>query len=372
MELSNLIPILWLALVALANVFYHYRIWLRAVRRQKPPVGGQLQAVSVIIAARNQAKWLEAHLPIWLNQSHPNYEVVVVNDCSYDETADLLMEWQQRDPRIKVVTLEEQPKYPTGKKFALTLGVKAASHEVLLFTDADSYPANENWVTSMQQFYVSKAEIVIGMALPEPKAGLLNALARYDALYTSLQMAGHALSRKAYMATGKNLSYLRSLFFFHKGYVSHIKHAPGDDDLFVNLAATPSNVRVNLQAESRVYFKSDKSWSAFWQRKLRLLSNFRFYQSSDRAWLKFALLAQYANFWSVIAAVWWFWANSPWIYMAVGIALFAWLHRLVFTAVFMHRAGLRQLLPWLPVLQPLHQILQFFWTIKGYWAKPGW
>lgn len=331
-----------------------------------------MQPVSVIIAARNQSKWLEKHLPIWLSQSHPDYEVVVVNDCSYDETADLLMEWQQKDAKLKVVTIEEQPKYPTGKKFALTLGVKAASKEVLLFTDADSFPADQHWVSSMQQFYVSKAEIVIGIALPESKAGILNALARYDALYTALQMAGHALSRKAYMASGKNLSYLRSLFFFHKGYVSHIKHAPGDDDLFVNQAATRFNVRVNLQAEGLVYFRNDGSWGAFWQRKVRMLSNFRYYHASDRAWLKFILLAQYANFWVGLAVVWWLWGTFPLNWIALSIVLFAWLHRLVFTAVFMHRNGLKQLIIWLPLMQPFHQFLQFFWTIKGYWAKPGW
>lgn len=361
-----------MVLVALGNLFYHYRIWLKAVRKQSLPIGGQTQGVSVIIAARNQAKWLEQYLPIWLSQDHPNYELVVVNDCSYDETADLLMTWQEKDARLRVVSIEEQPKYPTGKKFALTLGVKAASKEVLLFTDADSYPADAQWINSMQRHYVSRAELVLGLAYPENEPGFLSALARYDAAYTSLQMAGHALSRKAYMATGKNLSYLRALFFFHKGYVSHIKHAPGDDDLFVNLAATPSNVRVNLQPEGRVYFKADKDWSVFWQRKVRLLSSLRYYHAGDRFWLRFVLFMQYANFILGAAVVAWLWGSAPWMWVALGLVLFTWLHRLVFTAVFLYRTGLKQLIGWLPLLQPMHQFLQIFWSIKGYWAKPGW
>lgn len=372
MDLSIFIPLAALVLVALANLFYHYRIWLKALRKQAVPVGSREQGVSVIISARNQARHLEAHLPVWLSQTHPNYELVVVNDCSYDETADLLLLWQQKDARLKVVTIEEQPKYPTGKKFALTLGVKAASFELLLFTDADSYPADAQWISSMQQFYVAKTEMVLGIALPEPKSGLLPALARYDAAYTALQMAGHGLSRKAYMATGKNLSYLRSLFFFHKGYVAHIKHAPGDDDLFVNLAATPSNVRVNLQAAGRTYFKPDKNWTAFWQRKVRLLSNLRYYQAADRSWLRFVLGMQYANFLLGGLGVWWLWGQTPWMWVALAVVLFTWLHRLVFTAVFMHRMGMKHLIGWLPVLQPMHQLLQVFWSVKGYWAKPGW
>lgn len=372
MELSIFIPLAALVLVALANLFYHYRIWLNALRKPVLPVGSREQGVSVILAARNQARHLEAHLPIWLSQLHPHYELVVVNDCSYDETADLLLAWQQKDARLKVVTIEEQSKYPTGKKFALTLGIKAASFELLLFTDADTYPADVHWISSMEQHFVAKTEIVLGIALPEPKAGLLNALARYDAAYTSLQMFGHALSRKAYMATGKNLSYLRSLFFFHKGFVSHIKHAPGDDDLFVNLAATPSNVRVNLQPESKMLFKADKGWAAFLQRKVRLLSSLRYYQAADRSWLRFIWLMQFANFALGILVVVWLWGQSPYMWVALGLVLATWLHRLVFTAVFMHRIGMKQLIGWLPLLQPVHQLLQLFWSAKGYWAKPGW
>jgi len=372
MDLSIFVPLLAVFLVALANLFYHYRIWLKALFKEKTPIGSREQGVSVIIAARNQARQLEKHIPVWLSQSHPDFELVVVNDCSYDDTADLLMEWQKLDSRIKIVTIEEQPKYPTGKKFALTLGVKAAKFEVLLFTDADCYPADKGWIASMQQYYVSKTELVLGLAFPVPVSGFLSALARYDAVYFSLQLAGHALSRKAYIGTGKNLSYLRSLFFFHKGYVSHIKHAPGDDDLFVNLAATKTNVRVNLSPVSKVLFAHDKSWADFWQRKVRLLSSMRLYDAADRSWLRFALLMQYANFWVGLGAVIWFWGNDPWVWIAASLVLLAWVHRLVFTAIFMHRVGMRQLIWWLPVLQPVHQTLQFFWSLKGYWSKPAW
>jgi biofilm PGA synthesis N-glycosyltransferase PgaC len=60
---------------------------------------------------------------------------------------DVLDELEEKYPHLKVVTVTEHDrKFKTGKKFALTLGIKAAKHDCLLFTDADCVPASEHWV----------------------------------------------------------------------------------------------------------------------------------------------------------------------------------------------------------------------------------
>lgn len=372
MDLLFFLPLALLVLLVLVSLFYQYRIWLPALRKQVAPINQREQGVSVIIAARNQALFLKEHLPLWLAQNYDAYELVVVNDCSYDETADLLMEWQNKDARLRVVTLEEQPKYPTGKKFALTLGVKAASYEVLLFTDADTAPASPEWIREMQKHFVSKTEIVLGMAFPKHTKGFLNLLSRYDALYTALQYGGHALSRRAYMGLGKNLSYLRSLFFFHKGYVSHIKHVPGDDDLFVNGAAAAQNVRVALDPAAFVVVAPEKSFGQFWQKKIRLLSSFRYYREADKRWLLTFMLVQWLLLLVAGGNVWFYLSQPTWLFTCLGVFAFGWLHRLLFTGIFIYRTKQTGVIGWLPIIQPLHQLLQLFWTLRGYGAKPGW
>lgn len=372
MDLLFFLPLALLGVLVLVSLFYQYRIWLPALRKQPDVVNQSEQGVSIILAARNQAAFLKEHLPIWLSQNHTLFELVVVNDCSYDETADLLMEWQAKDTRLRVVTLEEQPKYPTGKKFALTLGVKAANYELLLFTDADAVPASADWITTMQKYYVNKTELVLGLAFPKPTKGLLNLLSRYDAVYTALQYTGHALGRRAYMGVGKNLSYLKSLFFFHKGFVAHIKHVPGDDDLFVNGASSAHNVRVALDPKAFVEVSPEKSFGQFWKKKIRLLSSFRYYRESDRRWLLTLLLVQWLLPLFAAVNVWWYLAQPTWLYVGMGIFALGWVHRLVFTGIFMRRTKQTSLMIWLPFIQPIHQLLQLFWTLRGYWAKPGW
>ncbi len=96
--------------------------------------------VSVIICARNEAENLEKHLPAFLAQDYPDYEIVVVNDCSTDHTEEVLMNLKVDHPHLRYTSIQPDRKFTHGKKLAVTVGIKAARHEHLLLSDADCYP----------------------------------------------------------------------------------------------------------------------------------------------------------------------------------------------------------------------------------------
>jgi len=373
-EIQLIWPLVLLSTLALANLFYPYRFWWKALRyRDKQAAFSREQrGVSVIIAARNEAENLQRHLPAFLEQDYSDYEVIVVNDCSFDDSTDVLMAMEARYKHLKVVTIEEQPKYPTGKKFALTLGVKAAVHNVLLFTDADCRPASPKWVQSMQQQYIDKTELVLGYGSYEKKPGLLNALIRFDTVLTAMQYFGHALSRRAYMGVGRNLSYLRSLFFFHKGFVTHIKHPSGDDDLFVNEAANEQNVRVCMDLDAHTISIPKMSFSALNQQKSRHMSSSVFYKSNDKFWLAFYGYMSWLLLLALIVNIIWFKAHLTLLLISIGVFLMVWLHKMIFLTLFARKLNDKDLVWWMPLTAPLHQLLQVFWAIRGLSSKPKW
>lgn len=239
--------------------------------------------VSVIIAARNEAGNLERFLPSILEQDYPDYEVIVVNDCSYDRTAELLKEMKQRYPRLKVVDVRENEKYRHGKKFAVTMGVKAASSERLLFTDADCRPLSADWIRMMQDAYRDEStEIVLGVSPYEKSGGLLNAFIRYEAFYTAMNYLSFALAGMPYMGVGRNLSYKKSLFFRHKGFASHLHLKSGDDDLFVNQAANARNTRIQIADGAQTMSAAEKTWPAYIRQKRRHQSVGKYYKSGHK------------------------------------------------------------------------------------------
>src|SRR4051812_16247924 len=104
-------------------------------------VGGVLPAlpprVSLIIAARDEARNIEAALNSLLGQDYPDYEVIVIDDRSSDATPQVLARAQVRHPALKLVTVKVLPDGWLGKNHALNCGAAAASGDILIFADAD-------------------------------------------------------------------------------------------------------------------------------------------------------------------------------------------------------------------------------------------
>ncbi|HEY6009113.1 MAG TPA: glycosyltransferase family 2 protein [Geobacteraceae bacterium] len=107
---------------------------LRDVPAELPAVAPR---VSVIVAARNEARNLRTALATLLHLHYPDYELIVVDDRSTDATGAILDELAAGKPRLKVVHVTELPHGWLGKNHALWLGSRRATGELLLFTDAD-------------------------------------------------------------------------------------------------------------------------------------------------------------------------------------------------------------------------------------------
>ena len=185
-------------------------------------------------------------MPRIFEQDYPHFEVVVVNDCSWDNTSDLLKEFGLKHSNLKIVTIKEDDTYSHGKKVALMMGIKGATHEHMLLTDADCRPNSKEWLRNMMQHFTGETEIVLGYGAYEKQGGFLNKIIRYDTFMIALQYLSFALAGKTYMGIGRNLAYKKSLFFKMKGFASHYHIESGDDDLVVNEAATKQNSKIEL------------------------------------------------------------------------------------------------------------------------------
>jgi biofilm PGA synthesis N-glycosyltransferase PgaC len=276
-------------LLAIAVLVQLYYVWLvfgkLAFYKSPDSPKPSPEPVSIIIAARNEYENLQKNLPAILEQDYPNFEVVVVNDCSWDESQKLLEGMQQQYPHLKVSQLIEQEKYPTGKKFALTIGIKAAANELLLFTDADCRPAGNQWLKLMQQKFISGKDIVLGFSPYSKSNSLLNLYIRFETLMTAMFYFSAAILQNTFMGVGRNLAYRKSTFFKHKGFASHQHILSGDDDLFVNQAATPYNVAIQLHPESFVYTEPKTSFETYARQKRRHMSTGKYYKPGHKRFL---------------------------------------------------------------------------------------
>ena len=93
---------------------------------------------------------LEQHLPAFLTQTYePGYEVIVVDESSTDDTDDVLKLMKQQYPHLYTTFLPKPDIHTTRKRLALTIGVKAAKNEWIIFSDINSFPQDDNWLQTI-------------------------------------------------------------------------------------------------------------------------------------------------------------------------------------------------------------------------------
>jgi len=320
-----------ISLLVLTVQITFFILLLYGLKKPNPAYTEKQEPVSVIVCAHDEEENLRALLPVLLAQQYPVYEVIVVEDRCNDGTYDFLLQQTHEQPRLKRVRVTQKPEHINGKKFALTLGIKAAQYEWVLLTDADCRPTTEHWISQMSKQFHPDTEIVLGFSPYQKEKGLLNLFIRFEALFTGIQFMALALLGKPYMGVGRNLAYRKELFLNNKGFHEHRDVTGGDDDLFVNRHAQKRNTSVSLGKESLVESKAKKTVAEFMYQKFRHLSVGRYYRLYDKVGLA-AVSVSWILTWIVVVPVLFL---SPW-WETIAIFFFV---RIILLAIVMHKGS---------------------------------
>jgi poly-beta-1,6-N-acetyl-D-glucosamine synthase len=259
------------------------------------------QPVSIVICARNEDDNLTEFLPKILTQDYDDFEVIVVNDCSFDNTENVIDEFVKVFPNLRKANIKEDEYYKHGKKFAMLVGIKAAKYNQVLLTDADCYPVSNQWLKQMALGFSPQKEIVLGYGAYEKRKGFLNTLIRFDTFVIAAQYLSAAIKNKPYMGVGRNLAYTKELFFKEKGFSKHYHIISGDDDLFVNQASNDVNVNVCVSQDAITYSKAKKTFREWRLQKARHLTTSPIYRKSSKLKIAFSYISQYYFYLSLIA-----------------------------------------------------------------------
>jgi len=241
------------------------------------------ERVTVIISARNELENLKKLLPNLFAQDYPNTEVLVVNDQSVDGTEDWLMELAIGHPDLKMVHVRYTPDHVTSKKYALTLGIKVASSDIILLTDADCMPVSNQWIRRMTAPLRLEDKIfAIGHGSYQTLPGFLNKLIQFETMLTALYYFSFGLWKSPFMGVGRNLCYRRSFFMEQKAFKGLWHITGGDDDLFVNKYATKKNTAMVIHPESITLSLPKTKFEDFLVQKRRHFHAGKYYRLKDK------------------------------------------------------------------------------------------
>lgn len=323
--------------------------------------------VSVIICARNEAENINDNLPHIISQSYPEFEIVLVNDNSTDDTLNVMQAFKSQNNTIRIVDIQTPKAVSGNKKYALTEGIKASKFETLLFTDADCKPLSPHWISRMSKGFDNQNTIVIGYSpYQKIRGSFLNLMIRFETFMTAVQYFSYALIGQPYMAVGRNLAYKKDQFTQANGFMNHMEIQSGDDDLFINQVATMINTTICISKDSFTASIPKKTFKSWILQKRRHISTASYYKSKHKILLITFYCSQFL-FW--VLGLLLLFSTNQWELIA-GLMILRFIIQYVILYFSATKLNEKDLVIFIPCLELFLIIFQFFIFIKNLSSKP--
>lgn len=349
----------------LTQLFYYLGVFSRfAFAKSTEENVSNQEPVSVVICAKNERDNLLNFLPEFLSQDYPVFEVIVVNDNSVDDTEDVLKAYSLQYPTLKIVTLPDSDRFYGSKKFALTLGIKAAKYDNILLTDADCRPMSSNWIRTMSR-YTDRKEIILGFGAYEKQPGMLNKLIRFETLFTAIQYFSLSLCKMPYMGVGRNLAYKKELFFKVKGFSKHQHILSGDDDLFINEVANKINTAIVFEKDAQTISVPKTTFSSWLNQKKRHLSTGKYYKFKHKLVLGLYPLSLFGLICCFVLLV----VTQTSVYLILALLLVRYLIQLLIFKFSIDKLNGKDLLLLVPFLELFYLVFQPILLISNFVKK---
>ena len=323
---------------------------------ESQPHEEDLPSVSIVLTAHNESEALKKSLPYLLEQDYPNYEVVVVDYCSHDDTTFVLQVCAENYSTLRVVHFQEDVNMFQGRKYPLSIGIRSAKNDIILLTEPGCVPQSFQWVRQMARPFINaQTKIVLGHCAYEQPASFIESLAQYDNSASCARWIAAAIHHHPYTGTGRNLAYRRQFFFDNGAFIRHYSEPNGADDLFVNQNCTRSNTAVNIQPEAYVSTQAPSSRRAWRDIRTERFSTKKYYALSLKLRLALHPFALVLFYLSAIAIL--IFAMPLW-YIPVAFIVILWAWNITTAYVLNKQIDIRK-------LRWLSPLLEIYFSLKN-------
>jgi biofilm PGA synthesis N-glycosyltransferase PgaC len=312
-----------LIFVLLFFVYFSFAVmlligWMKTMAQKVPDGVGHKSLLSVVIPVRNESKGILQLLTDIQNQSYKNFEVIVVDDNSTDNTMEIVLSFSRQDTRFVAVR-----SFGEGKKLALTKGIEVSQGEIIITTDGDCR-VKEDWLKSILTFFQQESTVMIfgGVKLEGPT--FFSCVQAHE----FLSLIGTAAATMSLgfpsFCNGANLAFRKAVFFEVGGYTNNIHIPSGDDEFLMRkvFQRYPNGIRFISDPNAIVKTSASASLKELVHQRIRWAGKWRHNLSFRNAAL--AIFIFYFQF-SVIVlpiAAWMGWIDP-------GIALSLWLAKVL-------------------------------------------
>jgi poly-beta-1,6-N-acetyl-D-glucosamine synthase len=259
-------------------VFKRLWAWLKLKPLVVPPDYKPTTNLSVIVAIRNEEKQIPELLQNLKAQNYPQglVEIILINDHSEDNSKAVILKFAQEQAlNLTLINLADKTE-ATGKKAAIAAGIKAATGELLVFTDGDCR-VQPDWLCYLEyQFTSRQAKFISGPVLYQKPKNMFGQMQLVE-FASLIGMGGSSIALgKPNMCNGANMAYPKLVFEEIGGFTGNEQIPSGDDEFIMHkvhalypnqvyfLKAKPAIVYTNPKPNLKEFFRQRVRWASKW------------------------------------------------------------------------------------------------------------
>lgn len=275
---------LLLLAVSLLYAFFTLVLWITWLRMPPFTPGGTGTGnsfITVIIPVRNEAATIGNLLDDLSKQTFRQFEVIVADDASTDDTGQLVRHYAERASfPLHPLSLDNE-RTASPKKRAITQSIAKAKGDLIVTTDGDCR-VGPDWLKTIATFHAQTgAKLISGPVTFTDEHRLFDTLQTVE--FASLIGSGACTMGLGYptMCNGANLCYEKNVFAEVDGFAGVDHLASGDDEFLMHKIASryPDGIRFLKNAEAIVRTGPHRSWRAFYNQRKRWASKWKAYAS---------------------------------------------------------------------------------------------
>ncbi|WP_010250775.1 glycosyltransferase [Myroides injenensis] len=323
----------------------------------------EFDPVSVIVYVKDQEKNLVDFLSKLKDQQYPQFQIVLINNASEDNSLDILEQFTLENKNVKLVNVVNNEAFWGNKKYALTLGIKVAQFDRLVFIEPQGMPDSTNWLLSLVSCFSTTKKIVLGYTkIEKKKRSLINQLIRYQNVTKTIDLFAWAKVGKPLYGNALNQGYDKSLFYKVNGFIKFMKTPYSDEYAFISQIGNNNNVAISLDTESFTTKKVPNK-SSYWTSELKK-SNLLLKEASIGSQLKlrFFNLCHFL-FYALSIILSSFLFNWE---IVVGLILLRFIIVFIYKAKMFKKFEVKDLIWVLPILEIIHIFMITIYSVRQF------
>lgn len=250
LSILEIVLLSFIGFIFLVRFLYDFFIYGRLMFSGKPEKYSSTPPFSLIMAVRNEEENMRENLPKILASEYPDFEVVVIDDFSQDQTYTLLGLSRKDNAKLRISSLNQETRH--SSKQALNIGLKAAQNDWVLILKPSMAEFQPGWLSSFAEKAGEGKNLVIGYSNIETQEGFYNWAFRVESFMQQIQSYAYIKAGRGFIFNEDNICFLKHSYFDLRGFAGAMKEEYADLELLVNKFIKKRHTVLNFSSDGFV------------------------------------------------------------------------------------------------------------------------